>query len=112
MRRASFLLAFIVALLAFSAWAGEPKDYPLTLNVVGTSALVFKADGTRATTDCTVSSNGTDISCDSRSVPNATHTELVSFATASDGKAYAISCAQNAGGRFAQASLLVQVLPQ
>lgn len=100
MRRLVVLVALIVALPPL--WAGEPKEYPLTLNVLETDAISSNADGTRTTTTCTTSPSIDEITCDSQQVAGAVHTELVSYATASDGKAYLISCAQNTGARFAQ----------
>ncbi len=100
MRRLVGLAALIVAVPPL--WAGEPKEYPLTLNVLETDAITSKADGTRTTTTCTTSPGIDEITCDSQQVAGAVHTELVSYATGSDGTAYLISCAQNAGARFAQ----------
>jgi len=78
------------------------KEYPLTLSVLETDAKSSQADGTRTTTTCTRTPGTDEITCDSRQIAGALHTELVSYATASDGKAYLVSCIQNAGARFAQ----------
>jgi hypothetical protein len=99
MRRLASLAALIITVSP--VWAGE-REYPLTLNVVETDAITSKADGTRTTTSCTTSPGVAEITCDSHQVPGAVHQQLVSYATGSDGKAYLISCAQNAGARFAQ----------
>lgn len=96
------LLGLITLALVTSVWAGEPKEYPLTLNVLETDAKSSQADGTRTTTTCTRTPGTDEITCDSRQIAGALHTELVSYATASDGKAYLVSCIQNAGARFAQ----------
>jgi hypothetical protein len=100
MRRLVGLIALIAAVPFL--WAEEPKEYPLTLVVLETDAISSKADGTRTTTTCRTSTSVDEITCDSQQVAGAVRTELVSYATASDGKAYLISCAQNSGARFAQ----------
>jgi hypothetical protein len=93
--------ASVAVFVVSTAWAGEHKDYPVALKVLETDAISSKADGTRVTTSCTSTGPG-DVTCDSRQVSTAQHTELVSFADASDGKLYMISCIQPAGARFAQ----------
>ena len=84
---------------ALTAVAGQERQYPVTLNVLETRAISYKADGSRTTTTCTAT--GPDgISCDSTTVSAAQHTDLVSFADVSDGKLYMISCVLGVGKRF------------
>ena len=94
----SFALIAVVPLL----WAGEAKEYPLALKVLKTDAISSKADGSQTTTTCSYNSASEQITCDSRQISGATHTELVSFAEASDGKTYTISCVPGSAARFAQ----------
>lgn len=98
-RRSFALAASVAVLVASTCSAGEHKDYPVTLKILETDAVSSKADGTRTTTSCTSSGLG-EVTCDSRQVSAAQHTELVSFADASDGKLYMISCVQGVGGSF------------
>lgn len=100
MRTFAGLILLIAAVQ--SGQAAEPKQYSLTLTVLETDAISSKTDGTRTTTTCATTPGIDEITCDSRQVAGATHTELVSYATASDGKAYLIACTQNTGARFAQ----------
>jgi len=95
-------LITVIAAVVPSLWAGEAKEYPLTLKVLETDAISSQADGTRTTTTCTGSPGSDEITCDSRQISGAMHTELVSFVEASDGKAYLISCIRGTGARFAQ----------
>jgi hypothetical protein len=83
-----------------SLWAGEAKEYPLTLKVVETDAISSKADGTRTTTVCAGGPGIEEVTCESKQIPGATHTQLVSVAEASDGKTYVIECVLGAGGAF------------
>ena len=83
-----------------SLWAGEAKEYPLTLRVVETDAISSKADGTRTTTTCAGGPGIEEVTCESKQIPGATHTQLVSVAEASDGKTYVIECVLGVGGAF------------
>jgi hypothetical protein len=85
--------------LAVTAWAGQSKEYPVLLKVLETDAISSKGDGTRITTTCSSSALGI-FTCDSEQVPGSVHTDLVSFATASDGRAYLISCVMGPGRSF------------
>lgn len=76
--------ASVAVLLVAPAWGGEHKEYPVTLKVLETDAISSKSDGTKITTSCT-STGPNDVTCDSTAVSAAQHTELVSFADASDG---------------------------
>lgn len=100
MKRLLGLIALIAAVP--SLWAGEAKDYPINLKVLETDAISSQADGTRSTTTCTNSPGSNEITCDSRQISGATHTELVSLVEASDGRAYFITCIRGTGARFAQ----------
>jgi len=83
-----------------SLWAGEAKEYPLTLKVVETDAISSKADGTRTTTTCASGPGIEEVTCESKQIPGATHTQLLSVAEASDGKTYVIECVLGVGGAF------------
>jgi hypothetical protein len=93
---APFIAAFIIAP---GLWAAGGKEYPVTLKLLETDAISYKADGTKTTTNCTTAGPN-DITCTSTQVPGGLHTELVSVVEASDGNTYVISCVQGAGGRF------------
>jgi PEGA domain len=83
-----------------SLWAGEAKEYPITLKVLETDAISSKADGTQSTTTCTSTRSANEITCDPKQIPGATHTQLVSVAASSDGNTYVIECVLGAGRRF------------
>ena len=72
-------------------WAAATKEYPLTVNGLETDAVVLKADGTQTTTTCTTGPSKDEIDCGIKA-DFGSHTELVSYATASDGKSYLLSC--------------------
>lgn len=78
---------------------GQQRQYPVALKVLETRAISYKADGSRTTTTCTITSPD-NVSCDSTTVRAAEHTDLVSFADLSDGRLYMISCVFGAGRRF------------
>jgi hypothetical protein len=92
-------VACIVVLFVTTASGAGHKEYPVTLKVLETDAISSKADGTKMTTTCTSTGPG-EVTCDSKEVSAAQHTELVSFAEASDGKLYMISCVLGIGGSF------------
>jgi len=98
--RRSFVAVSTLLLIAGLASAGGPKEYPLTLTVFETNAISSKLDGTRITTTCTSTPGVEEITCDSRQIAGATHTDLVSYAAASDGKAYLIQCTLGVGRGF------------
>jgi PEGA domain len=100
MRRLAGVLALFVA--ASLTWAGEAKQYPLTLKVLETDAVTTRTEGTKTTTNCTSLPGSDDIDCTSRHAPGALHTDLISIAEASDGNTYSIACTGGAGARFAQ----------
>ena len=98
-RRRYMRAAGLALLWVATAWAGEQKQYPVTLKILRTNAISTKADGVKTTTTC--QSTGPDeITCDSNEISAAQHTELYSFADIADGKLYLISCVQGAGRRF------------
>lgn len=101
MRRMLFLAVLIVTSIL---WAGEAKEYLLTLKVIETDAITSKVDGTRTTTTCSVNAATNDVTCESERTPDSTHTDLVSIADLSDGKRYTISCVLGAGARFLSGS--------
>lgn len=75
---------------------GQAKDYPLTLTIWETDAFFRKPDG--KVTTCTVL--GHKPTCNSADMQLQTLLDLVSLATAADGKVYVIVCLNRTWSRI------------
>lgn len=92
------LFALASLIVTMPLWAGQSKEYPLTLKVLETDAITSKVTGTRSTTTCTVTPNDNEVNCETDRTPDTTHTELVSIVDLSDGKLYSIASVVGRGG--------------